>query len=322
MRVVKNLVAALAVLSLHAAHAAAPLLPVDDSYTASRRYRAYKEQFPAIELPQLVFARGQRVLNDRLYKMVGDRELHCDVFLPVSAKGRTAAPAVVFVHGGGWRAGNKSEFYPMANLLAQRGYAVFLPEFRLSPEAAYPAGLVDVNDAIVWVKAQSGAFRVDPARIALAGGSSGGQMAALLAFSSDRKLFKSRDDDDTRVRALIDLDGVLDFMSPLALKYENAAGDSSYAALWLGGSMERATAKWQEASAANYIDAGSPPTFIISSGELRFTAGKDDVLTGLERNGIRHRYLQLEDVPHTFWLFEPYLSRVVREIDEFLRDVR
>lgn len=316
----------LALVAVEAAVAVPALIPVDESYTVSRRFGAYKEQYPAIVIPELTFKSGQKVLIDRLYKTLGDRELHLDIFVPPSPRKPGARQGVVLVHGGGWRAGNKSEFYPVANQLAQRGYVVFLPEYRLSPEAAYPAGLVDINDAIVWVKAQAGAYGVDPNRIALGGGSSGGQMAALLAYSSSAangaSVFKSRAEDDTRVNALIDFDGVLDFTSPLALKYENAAGDASYAAMWLGGSMERAAPTWQQASARQYVGEHSPPTLIISSGELRFTAGKDDVLAELQRHAIRHQYVELVNVPHTFWLFEPYLTKIVDQVDTFLRAVR
>jgi acetyl esterase len=300
---------------------ASSLLSIDDSYTASRRYDAYKEQYPAISLPVLSFQSGQRIEFDRRYKSIGDRELHVDVFLPPAGKHR-ARQGLVLVHGGGWRAGNKSEFYPMAALLAQRGYAVFLPEYRLSPEAPYPAGLVDVNDAIVWVKAHAAAYGIDPGRIALGGGSSGGQMAALLAYASNKASFKTNATDDTRVNALVDLDGVLNFISPLALQYENAAGDGSMAALWLGGSMEHATDNWREASAAAYVGAQSPPTLVIGSGALRFTAGKEEVLATLGQHGIRHKYVELVNVPHTFWLFEPYLSEVTGQVDAFLKAIR
>lgn len=301
--------------------AGAGLRSVDDSYTASRRFNAYKVQYPDLRLPELTFSAGQKIQFDRLYKMVDDRELHLDVFMPGdSARGER--PSVVLVHGGGWRAGDKSEFYPLANMLAQRGYVVFLPEYRLSPEARFPAGLIDINDAIVWIKAQASTYGIDPARIALGGGSSGGQMAALLAYSAGEAKFKSQPTGDTRVSALIDLDGVLDFTSPLALQYENAAGDTSVAALWLGGSMEHATDQWREASAARYVGERSPPTLIISSGELRFTAGKDAVLSALESRGIRHEYVELKNVPHTFWLFEPHLSMVAAQIDSFLKSIR
>lgn len=310
---------AFAALAISWASTAAPqeLVCIDDSYTVSQRFDAYKGQYPQIRLPQLELQAGQRILFDRRYKKVGERELHIDVFLP-KAK-RSTGRAIVFVHGGGWRSGNKSNFYAMANLLAQRGYAVFVPEFRLSPEAPYPAGLVDVSDAIVWVKQQASEYGVNPGKIAIGGESSGGQMAALLSYAADRTLFKSRPGDDTRVSALIDLDGLLDFTTPLALQHENAAGNSSPAAQWLGGSMEMATERWHEASAARYVGPLSAPTLIIGSGQLRFTAGKEEVLATLQRYAIRNRYFEFDHAPHTFWLFEPYLTQVVTMIDTFLQ---
>ena len=320
VRYVRNTGAVIAVLAAACASAAGPreLRPVDDSYTVSQRYYAYREQYPQIQWPTLRFQAGQQVLFDRLYKKVGERELHVDVFLPDPA--RATHHAIVLVHGGGWRSGNKSNFYAMANLLAQRGHAVFLPEFRLSPEAPYPAGLVDINDAIVWTKAQAAVFAIDPAQVVLGGESSGGHMAALLAYTADLDLYKAHAGDDTHVSALIDLDGVLDLASPLALKYENAAGSTSPAALWLGGSMEQAPGRWREASAARHVGPHSPPTLVIGSGEPRFTAGIDEVLPVLRSHGIRNQYAGFEGTPHAFWLFDPWVNQVVDRIDAFLRD--
>jgi acetyl esterase len=294
--------------------------PVDDSYTVSQRYYAYREQYPQLRWPTLEFQAGQRVLFDRLYKRLGDRELHVDVFLPEASKANRSA--LLLVHGGGWRSGNKSNFYAIANQLAQRGYAVFLPEFRLSIEAPYPAGLVDVNDALLWAKSQAAEFGIDPARIALGGESSGGQMAALLAYTSDRDLFKSHAGSDTGVRALIDLDGVLDMTAPHALKFENAAGNASPFALWVGGSMERAGARWREASAATHVGPHSPPTLVIASGDPRFTAGIDAVLATLKGHGIRAEKVDFPDTPHAFWLFDPYVGQIAERIDTFLRSAR
>lgn len=295
-----------------------PLRPVDDSYNAAQRYYAYKDQYPQLQWPTLTFQAGQRILFDRRYKNVGERDLHIDVFLPAAA--RVSRKAVLLVHGGGWRAGNKSNFYSLANLLAQRGYAVFLPEFRLSPEAPYPAALIDINDAIIWAKAGAVEFGIDADQIAIGGESAGGNMAALVAFTSDRDLYKSKAGTDTRVSALIDVDGILDLTTPLALKFENAAGDASMAAIWLGGSMEHAPERWREASPARHVGPRSPPTLVFASGEPRFTAGVDTVLASLRGNGIRCEHTTFEGTPHAFWLFDPYLGQIAEKIDAFLRN--
>ncbi len=291
---------------------------VDDSYTIGQRFEQYRGKYPGIAWAPVIWREGQSVLFDRPYKNSGTRDLHIDIFKAapaVTPKGQ----GVLLVHGGGWSAGNKNHFYALANLLAQRGYTVFLPEFRLSPEARYPAGMIDIGDALAWARAHAAEFGLRADRIAVGGASSGGQMASLLAYAGPSGLFG--DGKDRRANALIDLDGVLDFTNPEALRFENAAGETSPAARWLGGSYERAPAIWRDASAASHVGPGAVPTLIVSSGIPRFTQGKDRVIAALDRYHVAHRSFAFENAPHDFWLFEPWLPRAVAEIDSFLTDL-
>jgi acetyl esterase len=312
----KLVTAMLALTLIGAVQARADVRPIEDSYSISQRYEGYKDKYAGLTLPKSEFQAGQQVLFNLRYKKDGNRELHIDVFLPVPA--RAKHQGILLVHGGGWRSGDKSHFYAIANLLAQRGYAVFLPEYRLSPESLYPQGLIDVNDAIVWAKANAADFGIPKDKLAIGGASSGGQMASLLAYTADTPLFKTGASDDTRANALVDLDGVLDFTTPMALQYENAAG--SVASQWLGGSMEQIPNTWREASAAKHVSAKSPPTLIISSGNLRFTAGREDVISALNGFGIRSQYFEFKNAPHDVWLFEPYLTQIVDKVDGFLQN--
>jgi pectinesterase len=319
-------VGALPNLSLLAcALAAAALIPggsdrrvIDDSYTIGQRFEQYRDKYPGIAWAPVTWREGQSVLFDRPYKNTGTRDLHIDIFeaAPASAPKHQG---VLLVHGGGWSAGNKSHFYALANLLAQRGYTVFLPEFRLSPEASYPAGMIDIGDALAWARAHADEFGLRADHIAVGGASSGGQMASLLAYAGPSGLFGNGK--ERRANALIDLDGVLDFTAPEALRFENAAGDASPAARWLGGSYETAPAKWHEASAASHVGADAVPTLIVSSGISRFTQGKDRVIAALDSHHVVHRSFAFENAPHDFWLFQPWLPRAVAEIDQFFTDL-
>lgn len=284
-------------------------IPIDDSYTISSRFARYKQDDPALTLPTIRFVEGQQVLFNQRYLLDGKRELHADVFLPV-AQAEVMSPVILLIHGGGWRSGDKSHFYALANRLAQQGIGVVLPEYRLSAEASYPVGLQDLSRAITWVKANAAAWGVDPQRLSLGGGSSGGQMAALLGTTGSSKLFATNLNDDVRVNAVIDLDGVLDFTSPLALKNENKKGSQSAAALWLGGDYDTKPEIWWEASALSHIDKHFPPLLVISSGQMRFTAGKEAVKKALEAQDVVYQEFVFSQVCHTFWLFEPYLSQV------------
>ncbi len=300
--------------AIGAPQAAGPRV-VDDSYTIGQRFEQYRGKYPGIAWAPIAWRQGQKVLFDRPYKNTGTRDLHVDIFEAVRG-GPRRRQGILLVHGGAWSSGNKSHFYALANRLAQRGYTVFLPEYRLSPEARYPAGMIDIGDALAWSRAHAADYGVDPRRIAVGGASSGGQMASLLAYAGPAGLFGSGA--QRQANALIDLDGVLDFTLPETLKYEDAAGDDSPAARWLGGAYARAPAQWREASPASHVGPNAVPTLIVSSGIPRFTSGKDRVIAALDRHHIGHREFTFGNAPHDFWLFEPWLPKVAEEIDAFL----
>ncbi|MCY7297190.1 alpha/beta hydrolase [Alteromonas sp. a30] len=303
---------------------AAQTYEVDDSYTPSSRFERYKKQDETLIKPDLVFKQGQAIRFEQTYATIGKRELHADLFMP---HGRNLRQAIILVHGGGWRSGNKSHFYPLANLLAQKGYLVVLPEYRLSTEALYPAGLTDLNRVITWLRAQASELDFNPANIAIGGGSSGGHMAALIGNTVNQDWFHPPNSEaetniqaNTHVNAVIDLDGVLDFTHPLAIASENKRKEKSAAGLWFGGAMEDTLNKWQQASTALHIHANSPPMLVISSGQMRFTAGKDKTFAKLTQFDIAHQYYQYNGIIHTFWLFEPYLSETAVRIHQFFKE--
>lgn len=94
-------------------------------------------------------------------------------------------PLIVFIHGGGWFGGDKEDGQEYAWVkLRERGYAVASINYRLSKEAAHPAGLIDCKTAIRFLKTNAGDYRIDPERIAVSGDSSGGHYALMIALTS------------------------------------------------------------------------------------------------------------------------------------------
>jgi acetyl esterase/lipase len=89
--------------------------------------------------------------------------------------------AVLMLHGGGWRLGDRSAMEPAARRLAERGLTCIPVSYRLLTEAPWPAPLEDVREAVRWVRSNAGTLGVDPERIVLYGQSSGGHMALLAA---------------------------------------------------------------------------------------------------------------------------------------------
>jgi acetyl esterase/lipase len=114
----------------------------------------------------------------------GRKAHRLDVYRP--ADHRTGCPVMVYVHGGGWVMGDKREQgMPMMLHLAAHGWVCFTVNYRLSPKAAFPAHLDDVDTALEWVKEHAHEYGGDPSFIAISGGSAGGHLCALAALTSD-----------------------------------------------------------------------------------------------------------------------------------------
>lgn len=286
--------------------------PRDTSYTVSASYQKYLKNFPEITIAEAL--PGQAIVESRdlVYRDLGERELHLDLYRPKKSKAK--APIVVMVHGGGWISGDKSHMEPLAKTLAARGYVAATVEYRLSPEIEYPAGVQDVKFAIRWLKCQSKKWKADSAKVAILGASAGGQLAALVAYSSGLEKFEVEGGPDasSRVQAAVDMDGVLAFHHP-------ESEEGTVAAKWLGGTYEAIPEIWDEASALYHVTSDDPPTLFLNSSYLRFHAGQDDVIEKLDRYGIESEVHRMgERTPHTFWLFDPWFEPTADYVSGFL----
>jgi acetyl esterase/lipase len=122
------------------------------------------------------------VKPDRLttYKTVNGLELKLHVFEPMGLQRSDRRPAIVFFFGGGWNSGEAKQFYQQARALADQGMVAFAADYRVkSRNQTTPFECVlDGKSAIRWVRQHAAALGVDPERIAAAGGSAGGHVAA------------------------------------------------------------------------------------------------------------------------------------------------
>lgn len=116
--------------------------------------------------------------RDLIYATVDDMDLRLDLFIPLSAE---PLPLVVWVHGGAWRSGTKADLPPV---FVQSGFATASLDFRQSTEARFPAAVHDIKAAIRYLRAIAPALGVRVDRIAIAGSSSGGHLAALVGVSN------------------------------------------------------------------------------------------------------------------------------------------
>ncbi|HWL45102.1 MAG TPA: alpha/beta hydrolase [Ilumatobacter sp.] len=93
-------------------------------------------------------------------------------------------PGVVLLHGGGWKVGHPTAIMPLAASIAAHGIVALAVEYRLLGVAAWPAQLDDARRAVAWARGEAASLGIDASRLAVAGGSAGGQLAALVALAA------------------------------------------------------------------------------------------------------------------------------------------
>ncbi|MGW4929555.1 alpha/beta hydrolase fold domain-containing protein [Agromyces sp. NPDC004153] len=190
--------------------------------------------------------------------------LTLDVCLPAADALEQQRPAVVSIHGGSWARGDKAnaDWRNVCLWLASEGFVAASVNFRLVPDARFPAAIDDVALAVEWLRSpeQVERFGIDPARIGAFGGSAGGNLAALLGTTGEGPL-----DEGSRVAAVAELSG------PVGLSAAELAADG--ASPWLEGIVGEylgcdpgagldACPQSADASPTSRVDPSDPPFFI------------------------------------------------------------
>ena len=217
------------------------------------------------------------------------------------------------VHGGGWKSGDKELQIPMAIALAEKGYVTAVVEYRLSPEAQYPAAIHDVKESIRWLKVHANEFGIDTSQMAISGSSAGGQIAALVGMTNTADYEGASElDASSEVNAIIDMDGVLAFHHP-------ESEEGQVASEWFGGTYEEKPAIWDDASPLYLKNPIYKPILFINSQYPRFHAGRDELIEKLNEEGVFSEVHTFPDTPHPFWLYDPWFESTVNTMDDFIQ---
>ncbi len=215
---------------------------------------------------------AQYTKETHLYAIHDGIALEGDLYLPKSG---APHPAIMLMHGGAWQLGSK-EFYAdpwdWPPYLAERGYAVFVINYRLSQPKAEPAltnwpeCLLDAKAALQYLRGNSVKWGIDPDRIAVGGDSAGGQLGSMLALTQDWPAYANRYPEDpfknvsTKVQAVVSAYGVFSmanwWMWTKNPKFDWAPfGMTTFAEELFGGTPQELPFAYFEASAINYVRA-------------------------------------------------------------------
>jgi acetyl esterase/lipase len=125
---------------------------------------------------------GKPDAEDAEYRRVGGRSLLARIYRPT---GTGPFPAVVSIHGGAWTSGDRMQNEPIDRALAAAGAVVVDLDFRMPPEARYPASVADINYGIRWLKSQAAKFQTRPDWVGAVATSSGAHQMLLNLLDPD-----------------------------------------------------------------------------------------------------------------------------------------
>jgi acetyl esterase/lipase len=246
-----------------------------------------------------------------VYGKIGERELKLNLYHPSTGEG--LFPAVVFVHGGGWRAGHRGHFSRQAMYLAARGYVCACIEYRLSGEATFPAQIEDVKCAIRWMRAEGAKhFKADSTRIAVSGGSAGGHLALLAGTSGDAAVLEGDGgwkEYSSRVQCVAAFNPACDF----SRHFSNAVGD------FLGGSAEEVPEAYRMATPASWLDENDPPMILLHGTDDKTVPYSQAVefVSKLKALDITFELYSAQGKGHSWFSFPPDFVPTTRAMEAF-----
>jgi acetyl esterase/lipase len=232
--------------------------------------------------------------------------LKADAYIP---DGKGAFPAILFIHGGGWANGDRNQMVRLVKGLANQGYVGFTIEYDVDP-THFPVSLDESLAALTYMQSNAKQLHIDPTRIAVAGSSAGGELAALVALTP--RTHATPAVDVPPVQAAIILNGVLDL--------ESLGDKSQMVTDYLGGPCSTLPAACKAASPAAQVRPDAP-YFFVGHGTADKTvpfAQAEAFVAALHAAHVQVRFFVAQGGPHTYWIKDRYYAPNLADIISFL----
>jgi acetyl esterase/lipase len=251
--------------------------------------------------------------TDVVYGRVEGSALLANIAYP---DGPSLKPAIISVHGGRWRAGNRADASSIkVQQWAEFGYFAMSIDYRLVGGSPAPAPQLDLLCAIRWLHAHAEEYRIDPERVYLIGQSAGGQMVSLVATAGEAGFPRVGGYEKARtdVRAVISV----------AATYE--LNSLSWGNLWTpvdaaapGKPVTSVEEARRHASPINHVSATTKPLLVIHSDDDKSVPVQQaaDFVEKLKAAGVKHRYVHYTDKGHM-----GITEDVIREARAFIAEI-
>jgi acetyl esterase/lipase len=251
-------------------------------------------------------------LLDVVYKNVNSANCRMDIYYPTNAT--NPVPVVINMHGGGWNHGTKEEQGGFS-MYFNMGYAVANVEYRMTGEAKAPAAVEDIRGAMVYLLNHAAELHINKNKIIFQGASAGGHLALIGGYLRNNKIY---DNDCTPYSGDFNIMAVIDKYGPSDLP-----NFMFYGSLvdWLG--IHATDAPYiQTLSPLAYVDANTPPTYIIH-GDADPTVPYTQSVTlqgALQAAGVKNKFTTVPGGGHGGFS-DTYNTQMETEITTFLNEV-
>ena len=274
-----------------------------------------RPNFPSLVLPDDV-----KMEKEIVFGQGGERDLLGDLFLPENPSSDGPIPAIIHIHGGAWRKGDKSLRHRGAARLAQIGVAGLCIDYRLSQQAIFPAQIHDCKAAVRWMRANAVRLNIDPDRIGVLGASAGAHLAALVATTAGHKEFEGKGGNaefSSAVQAAVLFYGVFDLTR---FGKRELANGGDIAQQFLGGTVEEIPDVFREASPLTHVSPKTPPCLLIHGGADSIVPVEQSelLLNALRDSGVRAQLHIEEGKDHAYDLMENDLNPFLAPAERFL----
>src|SRR5204863_9548762 len=234
------------------------------------------------------------------YANPDNQHLQLDLAQP-KTHGEQPNPAVLCIHGGGFRAGTREGYDKLCVTLAQHGFMAVTITYRLAPKYQFPAAVHDTKAAVRWLRANATKYHIDPDRIGATGGSAGGHLAQFLGVTSDQNQFEGdggNPEQSSRVACVVNEYGPSD----LTKSYGRSVDAAEVLPLFLGGNLESARQKHILASPLNWVTPHAAPTLILHGTEDKYVAYEQALWMRdrLKSCGVEVELITFEGAGHGF----------------------
>lgn len=226
---------------------------------------------------------------------------HLQLNMARPKKGDGPFPAVLCIHGGGFRAGKRDSYDGLCVTLAERGYVAVTITYRLAPQHKFPAAVHDSKAAVRWLRANAAKYHINPDRIGVTGGSAGGHLAQFLGVTANVPQFEGNGgnaDQPSHVACVVNVYGPSDFTK----SYGKSVDAHEVLPLWFGGNLETHRNLHIQGSPLYWVTPNAAPTLCIHGTEDKYVAHEQAVwiVDKMKAATVDAELLTLEGAGHGF----------------------